>query len=122
MGNKNKFKKTGKMVIEGDGNTIQLQEGVDNVQKINETYHFADDGSMLKYTLISSCDTCYHLNLSKTLKSNAYKWKQLNDSTYLSAYYLKRMLNIHASALSYEIVQHNFSRKECSVLIKNAKK
>jgi hypothetical protein len=56
------------------------------------------------------------------MNNDGYKWRKLNDSTYVSKYNFKRFLNVHKSTFSFDIVQHNLSKKEYENLIKIAEK
>lgn len=109
------------LVIEDEGKILRILVRDTNFQHLDEVYQFSDEGEQLKYSNIAACDSCFQKYLANTLKSKSYQWKQLNDSTYLSKYSLKRVLNIHNSNFSYDIVKHNRSKQEYNILLKRAK-
>ena len=119
---KRDIKKDGSIVIEDDNRILKVLTRDSNYQKLDEIYQFNDDGKQLKYTLIAFCDSCFQKYLLKEMANKDCKWKKLNDSTYISTYSFKRFLNIHKSIFSFDIVQHDRSRKEYENLIKNAEK
>ena len=89
-------------IIMNDKDTIlQVLLRDSNYQKLDETYHFDNNGKQLKYILVSSCDSCFQKFLAIGLKQN--RWKKLNDTTYYAG---KRMLNVHQSIHSFEVVQY----------------
>jgi hypothetical protein len=119
---KNNQKKNVNIIIEDDNSVLKVLVRDSNYQKLDEIYHFNDEDKQLKYTLIASCDSCFQKFLLKEISTDGYKWKKLNDSTYLSKYSLKRILNIHKSTYSYDVVKHNLSKKEYEDLLKNAER
>ncbi len=120
---KKRSKKYGNVVIEDNNSILKVQTtDKSNNQKADETYHFDDNGKQLNYTFVASCDTCFNAFLQKELKKKEYKWRKLNDSTYISRYNLRRFLNIHTSTLSLECTKHNLSKVEHKSLIATTKK
>ena len=117
---KRALKKDGGIVIEDDNKILKVLTRDSNYQKLDEIYQFDDNGKQVKYTLIASCDSCFQKYLLKITTYEAYKWKKLNDSTYLSKYNLKRVLNIHRSTYSYDVVKYNQSKKEYKLSLKKA--
>jgi len=120
--NAKKQQKTSKehQVIEDKDRIVNVLTRDSSLQKLDVIYEFDDKDNQIKYTVKSYCDSCAKKYLKNELESKSYKWKRLNDSTYISNFYLKWMLHIHPSEFSYEIVKHNFSRKERREMIKNA--
>jgi hypothetical protein len=115
---KRERKKKGSVIIEDDNSLVKILTRDSSYQKVDEVFEFNDNGTQHKYTIIASCDSCFQKFLSTTISSHIYKWKKLNDTTYISKYSLKRFLNIHPSTHSYDMVEHNQSRIECKNLIK----
>ena len=119
---KRDIKKDGSVVIENDNTILKILTKCSNYQKVDEIYQFNDDGKQLKYSLIASCDSCFQKILLKEMNNDGYKWKKLNDSTYISKYNLKRFLYVHKSTFSYDVVLHDLNKIEYEGLIKLAKK
>ena len=119
---KRAIKNNDSIVIEDNNRILKVLTRDSNYQKLDEIYQFNDDGKQFKYSLIASCDSCFQKYLIEEMNIDAYKWKKLNDSTYISKYSLKSFLNIHKSTYSLEIVQHQLNRDEYESLIKNVKK
>ena len=122
LAKKRDYKKYGSIVIEDDNEILKVLVRDSNFQKMDEIYHFSEDGKQIKYTLIASCDSCFQKFLFKIITSDKFKWRKLNDSTYYSKYSFKRILNIHKSTYSFDIIKHNQSKIECELLLKNAEK
>lgn len=116
---KRDYKKDGSIVIEEDNKILKVFSRDSNYQKMDEIYHFDDNGKQIKYTLIASCNLCFQKYLLKIMTTEAYKWKRVNDSTYLSKYSLKRVLNIHKSTYSYDVLEHTQTKKEYELVLKN---
>jgi len=106
-----------RQIIDESDNTVTILTRDSNYQKLDVIYAFDNAGKQLNYTLTASCDSCFQKLLKQRLRENAYRWKKINDSTYLSKYTLKRYLHIHKSIHSYNIVQHNLSKTEYNILI-----
>ena len=119
---KRDVKKDGSIVIEDDNRILKVLTRDSNYQKLDEIYQFDDDGKQLKFSIITSCDSCFQKYFLMAINNDSYKWKKLNDSTYISKYNFKRFLNIHKSKFSYDIVQHNLSKKEYKNLIQTVEK
>ena len=100
------------IIIQEDKNILKVFTRDGNYQNVDEIYQFGEDGKQLKYSLIASCDSCYQKYFSKTFNNSGYQWKKINDSTYISKYKIKRILNVHKSTFSYDIVLHYLSKKE----------
>ena len=115
-------KKHQKIIIEDDDRTVKLFIRDSSYQKLDEVVQFDDRNAQTNYTLIANCDSCFQKNLSEVLHYKGFKWQQLNDSTYLSRYYLKRVLYIHPSQSSFEIIKSISNRNEYNELRKTAKK
>jgi len=116
---KSDVKKYGKLVIEDNNNNIlKILTRDSNYQKLDIVYEFNESGNQIKYSIIASCDSCFQKYLTKELNNNTFKWKKINDSTYLSKYSLRRYLKIHESKFSYDIVHHDLSRTEYDHLLK----
>ena len=116
---KNADRKDMRIVVEDSGSILKVLVRDSNYRKLDEIYQFDENGKQLKFTLIASCDSCFKKNLLALVTSHDYKWQKLNDSTYLSRYSLKRILDVHKSAYTYEIVPHKYSRKAYEALLKN---
>jgi hypothetical protein len=119
---KRDVKKDGSIVIEDDNRVLKVLTRDSNYQKLDEIYEFNDDGKQIKYSIVASCDSCFKKYFLKEMNNDGYKWKKLNDSTYISKYSLKSFLNVHKSTYSFDIVQHNLSKKDYENLINNAEK
>lgn len=112
----------GSIVIQEDKNILKVLTRKSNYQNVDEIYQFDEDGKQLKYSLIASCDSCYQKYFSKIFNNGGYQWKKINDSTYISKYRIKRLLNVHQATFSYDIVLHYLSKKEYENLVQaNAK-
>jgi hypothetical protein len=117
---KRDIKKDGSIVIEDDNRILKVLTRDSSYQKLDEIYQFNDDGKQLKYSVIASCDSCFQKYFLKEINNDGYKWKKLNDSTYISKYNLKCFLNVHKATFSFDIAQHHLSRNEYENLIKIA--
>ena len=107
----------GSIVIQEDKNILKILTRKSNYQNVDEIYQFDEDGKQLKYSLIASCDSCYQKYFSKIFYNGGYQWKKINDSTYISKYGIKRLLNVHQGTFSYDIVLHYLSKKEYENLV-----
>lgn len=114
---KNKQKYAGSITIEENNNTLKVLTRDSNFSKLDEVYQFNDKGKQTKYTVIASCDSCFEKYRKKLLTNKNYKWKKLNDSTYIANYNFKQYLHIHKSIFAYDIVQHNLSKSAYKNLI-----
>ena len=110
------------IVIEDDNRILKVLTRDSNYQKLDEIYQFNDNGEQIKYSIIATCDSCFQKYFLKEMNNNGYKWKKLNDSTYVSKYSLKSFLNVHKSTFSFDIVKRDLGRNEYENLIKNAAK
>ncbi len=106
------------IVIEDNDKILKVLTRDSNYRKLDEIYQFNDAGKQVKYSIIAFAEECFQDYLLKEINNDAYKWKKLNDSTYISKYNLKRYLNVHKSTFSFDIVQHDLSRNEYENLIK----
>ena len=119
---KRDLNKDGSIIIQEDKNILKVLTRDGNYQNVDEIYQFDEDGKQLRYSLIASCDSCYQKYFSKTFNNSAYQWRKINDSTYISKYKIKRVLNVHKSTFSYDIVLHYLSKEEHENLVQvNAK-
>ena len=119
---KREIKKDGRIVIEDDNTILKVLTRDSNYQNLDEIYQFNDEGKQLRYSVIASCDSCFQKYFLKEMNNDGFKWKKLNDSTYISRYNHKSFLNVHKSTFSFDIVQHNLSRNEYENLIKITEK
>lgn len=121
-GKRRQEKKQMNILIKEKGNILEVLVRDSNYQHLDEIYQFNEDGKQLRYSLIAYCDSCFQKYLSKSLKEDFYKWKKINDSTYLSKYHFKSILNIHKLIYTYDIIKHSKSKIECKTLLENAQK
>jgi hypothetical protein len=106
--------------IQDNDRFLKLSSVDSNSQKLDVLIEFDNYDRQVHFTVKTNCDSCTDKLLKNELKSKIFIWERLNDSTYISRPFLKRMLLIHPSQFSYEIVKHNFTRKERKNMIKNA--
>lgn len=119
---KRDVKTDGNIVIEDNNRILKVLVRDSNFVKVDEIYEFNDDGKQLKYSIFASCDSCFQKYFLKEVNNVGCKWKKLNDSTYISKYSLKSVLNVHKSKYSLDIVKQNLSKKDYNNLINNAEK
>ena len=86
---KRDINKDGSIVIEDDNRILKVLTRDSNYQKLDEIYEFNDNGKQLKYSIVASCDSCFQKYFLKEVNNKSFKWKKLNDSTYISKYSLR---------------------------------
>lgn len=118
---KNAKKNDEQKVIEDNNGILKILTRDVRFAKVDEIYHFSEEGKQLKYTLISTCDSCFQKYLLNTKTTKPFGWRRFDDSTYFSKYSIKRVLKIHNSTFSYDVLENNQSKKEYELLFKYAK-
>ena len=109
-------------VIEDHDRMVKVTTRDSNYQPLDLIYKFDKHDKQIEYTLIASCDSCFQKYLKTEMSKPFFKWKKLDDSTYISPCWAKSFLYIFPSALTFQIVQHHLSREECNSLRKIAVK
>ncbi len=108
-----------KTIIEDNDRILKVLTRDSNYSPLDIIYKFDSNDKQIEYTLIAGCDSCFQKYCQKELNNKYFKWKKLNDTTYISPYIQKRFLYIHQSTLTYLIMQHSLSKMEYDSLIKN---
>lgn len=103
--------------MEDSPNCIKIKLRDKGYPFCDATYTFNDKGKQLKYFEQIYCDSCYKDYISKMLSNRIYRWVKLNDSTYITSYDNKILLNIHEYNYSYEVVRFSLTREEYKNLI-----
>jgi hypothetical protein len=117
---KSENEKNAHIEIEDNDRVLNVNRVDGSNHIVDMTYTFNKNNKQMQFSVIAQCHDCWSKLSKNQLNNKSYKWKRVNDSTYISIFYLKRMLHIHPSEFSYDIVKHNYSRKERRDMIKNA--
>lgn len=107
-------------IIEDHDRIVKVMTRDSNYQPLDVIYKFDKQDKQIEYTLIANCDSCFQKYLKSEMNKPFFKWKKLDDSTYVSPCWANRFLYIFPTALTYKVVKHDLSREECNSLRKNA--
>lgn len=89
-----------------------------SVRSVDLVLHFNESGKCDKETMISSCDSCAQKYLNKALSYKQFRWTKINDTTYLSKFSKKLILEINpAIPFSHIIKRSSLNRKEYKRLL-----
>jgi hypothetical protein len=89
-----------------------------SVRNVDPVLHFNESGKCDKETTISSCDSCAQKYLNAALSYKQFRWTKINNTTYLSKFSKKLILEINpAIPFSHIITRISLNRREYKNLL-----
>ncbi len=98
--------------------TLSLVVRDTGVRPLDIVLYFNEKGKCIKEVRKLDCDSCFKKWLDRSLGSKLNKWEKINDSTWVSRFFMKKILTIHPSIpYTYTIIKYHWTKEQYEEII-----